>query len=248
MRSSFRTCMAALLATLALGAVAATAAQATEGPFYKVGGSRLLSGESKELKSTLTEEFVIFNPTVLNVRCTKQKLGAGSELLGSTGANGASSKETLVFEHCIVEGNGAECELEHESLTTTTLNMLSAYANKERTGKVLELFKPASGRLFATLKFVGKSCKFEKTTFEGAMAAELRIGGKAVEVGKEPAAAVASELNFPTTLIKSVWTESGGVLTEQKFVLSENGRNFSKITGTLELTLIGEPKWGAFTS
>lgn len=50
MRAMFRTALPVLLAVVALSAVAAGAAQAaTEGPFYKIAGTRLTEGQSKEV-------------------------------------------------------------------------------------------------------------------------------------------------------------------------------------------------------
>jgi hypothetical protein len=247
MRFISRSALGALVAMFAMSAVGATAASAAEGPFYKITGVRLLAGESREVKAKLeSKEFIFIQQTFIWIRCTKQKLGAGAEILGSTGANAGSGKETLVFEGCSAEGNGSACRLENETITTTTLSSQLVYASKERTGKVLVLFKPVSGSIFATLKFTGAGCIAEKTLVSGSVAAEVFSGGQAVEVGKE-SEAIANEVNFPTTLIKHVWVESNGVLQEQKPVLKYGNSNFSSVTGKSELTLAAESRWGIYT-
>jgi hypothetical protein len=243
----FRSALVALVAVLALSALAATVAQAAEGPFYKVAGARLGAGETKELKAKVKKEYVIhYNTSFEIIRCTAQKLEAGAKIIGSIGANPGTSEETISFEGCSQMGNGSPCEVENNKITTNLLTTKLVYATKERTGKILILFKPVEGTVFATFKFTGSGCNFTTMAVEESVAAEVWSGGKAVEVGIEPADVVANEVSFPEPSIKKVWVETAGKLEEKKPVLKGFGGALEEV-GRSAFTLAGEPKWGVYT-
>jgi hypothetical protein len=244
MRFISRCALVALVAVFVMSAVVATSAEAAEGPFYKASGARLKAGESSELKASVSKAYVMTWGT-FKFACTAQKLAAGAKIIGSSGASAGTGEETIVFEGCTVEGNGSGCELENKKITTTAIGSELAYGAKERAGKVLSLFKPVSGSVFATLKFVG-TCAINTMVLEGSVTAEAWSGAKAVEVGKEPAEAVANEVKFPETSIKKVWIEKARRLEEKKPVLQGFGKVLT-IVGGSELTLAGEPRWSVFT-
>ena len=78
-----RVLLSSLLAVLALSAVAASAAQASaEGPFLKVGGSRLTEGQSKEVTAASKSFTVSDEEFGLNFTCTGVKVASGAKLLG----------------------------------------------------------------------------------------------------------------------------------------------------------------------
>lgn len=238
----------ALFAVLAVSAGAAAASQAaTEGPFYKVGGVRLKATESKELKAQSFKKYV-FSKGVMQTSCT-QKLAAGAKIIGSTGANAGASEETIVFEGCTVVGNGVGCEVEHNQFTTSPLLGELGYENKEATetkerGPLVMLLKPVSGTWFATIKFVG-ACTQGEAKLLGSVAATVYSGGKAVEVGKEPAEQVANVLKFGPSHTQ-IWIEKAGVLSEVKPRLESAGTTVG-VEGQSELWLAGELKWGVYT-
>jgi hypothetical protein len=255
----FRSALVALVAVLALGAVAATAAQAAEGPFWKITGARLGAGESQELKAKVRRAYTMtLNQYRISIRCTQQKLNAGSAISGSAGSNAGSGEEVIVFENCSLQGQGAGCEVyseregkkEYKVLTTKTLKQELVYQNKERTGKILVLLSPVLGSVFTKIKFAGTECNPTKEggedAIEGSVAAVALSGNKAVEVGKESAEVVTNEIEFPETVVQQLWTEKGGKLEEKKPILKVFGSKFN-IFGTSELTLAGESKWGVFT-
>lgn len=247
MRSKIRTYVLAFVAVLAVSAGAASAAQATEGPFSKVAGTRLLAGETKELKARLSREYVLTFGT-FEIKCHKQKLAAGAELQGSTGANAGASKETIVFEECTITGNGEGCSIEGGKITTNPLTSTLAYETNTRTGKLLLFFKPTTGTAFATVHFTG-TCTVSPMLFEGSVAAQDYSGTSAVVVGSEPAEAAAVGVNFPAESIKTAWVETAGALAEKKPLLKVTtlgGRSILML-GRSELTLGGEPNWGLYT-
>jgi hypothetical protein len=249
MRSMFRSALIALVAVFALGALATTAAQAAEGPFYKVAGVRLKAGEKSSLQAKASKNYQIWAwGGSINFDCKQQKLAKGAVVVGSTGANPGTSQEIIEFSECRVEGDGYACGLEGGKLTTTEVSQELAYETKERTGKILVLFKPVSklpGAYFVKpFHLVGQECKVKEMFFEGSVAAELWNGGKAVEVGKEPVEGLTSEVNFPEPTIKSLWVEKEGKIEERRPIFRGN---FGAGIGAGRSILTLPSSWGVFT-
>jgi len=158
-----RTLMVSLLAVFALGAVAATAAQAViQGPFWKVcknvglnngtfedaqcsvaGGSkeweqvRLKAAGTEELEAKTSEgEHVLSTAGGLKqINCTKVSLGAGSVIEGKNGGNEGQIAKNVKVEYrgCSVVGNGTPCAVT-EPLTTAKLIGKLGYAEKNAGG------------------------------------------------------------------------------------------------------------------
>jgi hypothetical protein len=81
---------------------------------------------------------------------------------------------------------------------------------------------------------------------EGSVAAGVFSGGKAVEVGKEPAETVANVMEFKPRA--AVWIEKGGIVELWHPALKESPTlNPVAVEGKSEWTLVGEPSWGVFT-
>lgn len=123
----------AALATFALGAITATAAQAREGPFFNVcrpkkGGQykdsackkkviegglfeplRLEEAETEGLTAKAGKAFTL-KAKELAVECGKLQLEPGATINGSTGANFSFSEQVILFEECTVAKNGTPCE------------------------------------------------------------------------------------------------------------------------------------------
>jgi hypothetical protein len=229
----------AALAILALGAIAAAAAEATEGPFWKVEGARLLAGEKHPLESRELKEFV-FKAGAIEIKCAQHKLNKAF-LLGSTGANAGSGEAITELEGCTVSGNGAGCKISGNKITTNVLSKTLDYANTARTGIILIFFKPVKGTIIAEIKFEGE-CTILSTTFEGSFAGEVWSGGKAVEVGSEPAAALTGEFNFPAVAITKDFIEKEGKLEEVKPSFKAFGKA-ATLVGRNEIKLTGVKKW-----
>jgi hypothetical protein len=239
----------ALLAVLALSAVAASAAQAaTEGPFYKITGSRLLEGKSKEVKTKAREEGLQLDWAEggLKMECEKVGFASGAKLLGSTGANFAGGEATLELSGCIVvEGNGGpNCNLP-ATIKSEPLKLETAYTDATRTGDIAIVFSAAvKGSSFVDLKFTG-SCTIHEMSLSGSIAGDVEVANKRVEVGKEPAAAKTLQIKFPASVVKEVWFEKSGTLTDTKIALTGFGDPYSTY-GSLELEA-GGAEWGVFS-
>jgi hypothetical protein len=277
----FRSVLVALLAVLALGAVAASAAQAeAEGPFWRVpchkvseankgngafneegckkaGGlkewdTRLLSGETTSMSEKAATSFV-FKFLGFTVTCTKLKL-AYAIAVGSSGANPGTREGDPTFEGCTQKGNNEEPECKVAYGKTITFHRVvyrlgyEKYGSelKERRGKILILLTPSTGTVFVEFAFEG-TCKISGSlAFEGSVAVEAKSGGKAVEVGKEPAQTKVSEANFPTIAIKTIWVESGGTVEERKPKLTVIGQPLT-LQGRSESELVSTEPFGVFT-
>jgi hypothetical protein len=240
--------LVAAVAALALVAVASSAAQAaTEGPFYKVAGARLAAGESKELRAANLEAFKLtMSANGIKVTCESTPFATTSKIIGSTGANPGTSEERLEFSRCSVVGNGAGCQIAGP-LVTEPLKTTLGYATSGRTGKLLELLKPASGTLLVTFTFEGASCRVVGGIWvRGSVIAEVHNGGSAVEVGSEPAATAAQELALPEAPIAKIWIESAGTLTETSAALTSVGEA-DTLQAKWKQELVSSPLWGVFS-
>jgi hypothetical protein len=240
--------LATLVAVFALGVVAASAAQAaTEGPFYTVAGARLAAGETKEVTVKSGKLFTLRLLHGFEVVCQTMKYAPGAKVIGSTGANAGTGEETIEWSECSVGGVGGEgCQVEGRKLKTFALKSTLGYATSTRSGKILMLFKPASGREVLTFNLTGCSTWGGKKIVTGSFIGEVRSGGHAVEVGSEPAAAVTGEVFVPEASL-SIWTESAGALTMTRGGLSLSEATSFVMESKSTLELAGGPLWGVFT-
>jgi hypothetical protein len=244
-RSRIGTLLAAMLATLAVTALAANAAYATtEGPFYKIAGARLASGATKTVTLSSSEKDTISVPGLgVSITCLKTAISAGSKLTGSNGANSSGSEGAITFSECFVLGNGEPCEVENEEIALSQLKGTLGYSNSTRTGKLLELFKPAVGKKITTINFVGAGCKFATFPVEGSFIESLGSSASPVEVGTEKQA---KNNAFLLQSTNKIWTESAGALTEVKASMTESGIAVT-FSGGYSLAAEGLPEWGVFT-
>jgi hypothetical protein len=243
-----------LLAVPALSAVAVSAASATEGPFWKVGGVRLAAGETRLLLATAKEKFTLESKGVgIVITCLGTSLPAGSEMqiIGAAPGNGGTSEEAILFTSCTQTGNGeAPCAVENQEIKTTLVLNLLGYSNANRTGQVLVLFEPKVGKTFVTVHFVGAGCKFLETAIEGTTVGGAQAGGQPVLaglVGSEPES-LHGEVKFPHAQL--IFIERGGVLKHQKAGLSAFGVA-STLAGVALLLVHGTnglpQAWGVFS-
>jgi hypothetical protein len=244
----------ALIAVFALSVVAATAAQAEEGPFYKATGKRLAAGGKINISTSKAVSVGGFKLKSLGIAitCTTATISKGGNIKGSTGANDGTSEETLTFGGCTVEKNGEPCKVEGEKVTSKSLENSLIYEKETRKGKILVVFKPVTPPVFAVVKFEGAGCKVasinvEPATKGGGVIGEAWSGGKAIEVGKEPAEAKVGEVNFPATAIKEGFLEKEGALTKVAGGLIVTGGVAATLTGTESFELEGSPLWGVYT-
>jgi hypothetical protein len=240
MRLPFGKFLAALAALLCLGAMAATVATAARtvvvGPKWKIAGHELKTNETVEVRSASSPGEITFaeetaHPIV--VTCKKSTVTGASIVGGSPG----TVKATLAPQECTVTGNGEGCTV--ESFSKGTIEGPLGYEWDNRSGKILALLK--SSMIRVNFKGGGENCKLTSLETWGSLIGEVVVGGEPEKVGGEAAAKVVG-LRFPTSPIKTIWTEQEGKLIEQEAKLAGPQTSFS---GSAELELSGLQEWGA---
>ncbi len=238
MRLAFGKFLVVSAALLCACAMVATAAQAIViGPKWRVAGNELKSGETVEVGSVSSPGEISFTAELGIVVTCKKPTVTGASI---TGGLPGTIKAALSLAECTVTGNGEKCKV--PNVTTKTLEGGLAYETKERTGKLLALLKPSTEEI-AEFKFEGANCKFAFTEAKGSFVGEVVVGGKPEDVGSEASAKVVG-LRFPTSAIKTVWTEKEGTLKEEEAKLKVFNEA-TTIAGTAELELSGLKEWGA---
>jgi hypothetical protein len=199
-----------LLAVFALGAVAASAAQAEEGPFWTVNGSRLKAGQTRFITAKEVSPFVLSGGGIV-VTCTETNILPRGALLGSEPNEHGKINLISTFKNCKVEGNGSgsECGKVTEPINTVSLSAEQVLDAKTKT-KLLTLFQPASGSLLATLEFP-KGCKFESTKVTGTVVGEnLNSKKEAITTTSAKTQEESGLLSFPATQPVEVWLVKEG--------------------------------------
>jgi hypothetical protein len=238
------------VAILLIGGVVASSAQAVEGPYWKVAGSRLENTQTQPFRGSGPFSWLLRLSTV-SVSCSKFALAGEPKLHGSTGANRGFSDEKLSFKGCTV--SGSECKLTGEEFTTSELLGELVWPGAKREGKLLFHFEATSGKDFATLEFSNcnpAEIREGETTFDG-LVCEAWSGKKAIEEGSEPAAGTVVELNCPEKALSESDLEVGGKLTSKPGEL-DFGTSVATLSGRASLELEGGKTWcvstGAATS
>jgi len=218
----FRLIGVALLAVFALGAIAASGAQAEEAPFFSIGGTRLASGKTHNIAAHGIKPFELTVAALGdNITCEKLTVEKGV-LLGSNAGTQGKADQTSKFSGCkLAEGNGASagCHLaatEGGAVTETiTTNPLHGELVENVEGKKLEeLYTPATGSVFVTI-FFGPSkppCEVLSTKVTGSTAAEVvkDPGEESIELPGPTPEETSFITRFPATAITEVCLVSGG--------------------------------------
>jgi hypothetical protein len=262
------------LAVFALGAITSTAAQASEGPFYKIckkvekgefkdneckepgttlngwNKIRLLEKETNEFSAKMqSKEFVLSNG-VQTLKCKKLKVNAGAVIRGSTGANASGGEGTGTFEECTIEGNGAGCEVENKEIKTEPVKATLDFSKeKVEKGDVhLIMFEPVTGTVLTKLKFVGGGCTLKTATVEVKVGAQLDNGKQELlKLEENEELSETGLVRFPSTLIKAEWTEKAGKREEVKMGVKSFGKAATKIEGEISHTLVSREHMGVFS-
>jgi hypothetical protein len=246
-----RTVVLALAAMATLG-VMASAASATQGPYYKVAGSKL--EKNTETRTVLVKgegNQILTNPTTkIKITCTALNEVKGALIIG--GLPGTSSGQ-LVYSSCTVAENGAKCQLASggkitKEVTTESLKDELAFGSKStaKGTKLVDLFKPTTGSVFAKLEFVaeaGGECKNKSTSVEGAVVVEILNSKKeAVNVGEREAE---EAFGFIKVVAGGEACTAAGVCT--KGSLKAFG-TASTLEGVAKAELDGKENFGVFTT
>jgi hypothetical protein len=238
----FRLIAVTLLAMFALGAVAASAAQAEEAPFWTVGGTRLEKGQTRFITAKEVAPFVLAGGG-LTIKCTATEILPYGVLLGSEPGEPGTDDETVTFKTCTVKGNEGkeekvkgECEKVNEPINTS--NLKSELVEDKTKTKLLVLFEPQSGATLAILTFP-VSCKLKELKVTGSVLAEVinEKTGKPVELPNPHEQAISWELKFPEIQPVHVWLIKGGTGTEIEAKPLEAGGAAATLSGTALILL-----------
>ena len=215
-----------MLAVFALGAIAASGAQAEEAPFFSIGGTRLASGKTHNITAHGIKKFELKTPAQgTNITCEKLTVEKGV-LLGSNAGTQGKADQVSKFEGCkLATGNGvkegcflAATEGGVETTTITTNPLHGELVENVEAGhggkKLEELYTPATGTVFVTL-FFGPSippCEVLATKVTGKTVAEVvkDTGEESIELPGPTAEETSFIDRFPVAAIKEVWLVSGG--------------------------------------
>jgi hypothetical protein len=194
----------ALLAVFALGAIAASAAQAEEAPYWTVNGTRLEAGQTRFITTKESKPFVLGGDG-LTITCTETNVLPHGVLLGSNAGEPGTDDETASFKVCKAEGNSvSKCGALFEPINTTNLKS-ELVLDKTKT-KLLTLFQPRSGSLLATIKF--EACEFKVT---GSFLVEaLNSKEEAITTSTPKEQAASGYLRFPAAQPVEVWLIKAG--------------------------------------
>jgi hypothetical protein len=249
----------ALLAALAFGTIAATAAQAaTEGPFWTVEKAKLEKNQTREI-TIKAEGSISLESEVIgksgSVTCETASVEKGSYLAG--GVPG-TSREVVRFgsnagHTCTVTGNGTGCKVKEPIVTKPVFNELVVSDNEPGFGsKILVEFKPVSGTEFAKLEFEGSGCTLANNTIEGEVLGSVFTDPEAspgnpeeqVEIGT-PRELTSYLTKFPDPA-KSIWLWSGSAF---KLVVPKTLTGFlggaAKLTGSVLVALVNGDKYAS---
>jgi hypothetical protein len=213
--SKFRLVLQSILVGLVLTGMisaVASAAEPTEAPFWKVGGSRLAQGKTHLVKLSGTK-FVLngeIGAAKVEFQCAKQSV-EGAAFLGSNAGEHGKSEGTIKFEECkilefvtssFVERPGCKVNVNK----TETVGSLWYHETSAgvKTEKIQAAFWPKNG----TTKFTTITVK-EITSECGALVGEYGVEGSvAAEVHPENAEVNTGSFTFPTEFQSHIWQPS----------------------------------------
>jgi predicted TIM-barrel enzyme len=205
----------ALLAVFALGAVAATAAQAEEAPYWSIEGTRLAAGKTSEVTAKAVGTVTLTAATGV-VKCKALKVKAGAVLLGSTAGEPGKNDETVELTECQQEKNGSEeptCKIVGDKVTTEPLTAELAYAENKKS--LVGEITPASGKTLAIVHYEGSGCTATEISVKGVAVVQGwtdsgGVAGELVELGKTVTQAESWILKLTGTSKTKIWLIKGG--------------------------------------
>jgi hypothetical protein len=242
-------CAGAMLAMSVFGTTTALAAS-TNNPQYSLIMTTLVtlgSGETQKIEAAANGTQKLVVKSLLGnftIACKTLKLNSGAEVIGSSEPNAGTSKETIIYGECAVEGK-PKCEvfssgktngnIETHALKDTLVYTTKAAAEKEETGKgdTSTLFVPENTeKEFVTLTTKGSECVLEATTTvdgeviarnlgTGAAATSQEIEG--IETGKYFTNSAGTTSEHEAKRLKAFGVESGYIgIGKIKFVNGES--------------------------
>ncbi len=242
MEAMFRKMLVAMLGVLALTAVTASAAQAVEAPHFKVAGTKLESGQSKEIKGKSNVKFTL-NVLGHITTCESVTTSSGAKILGSSKGNPGTGEMVLELAKC--EGSG-ECTFSG-SVKTKPLKLTLGFSEGaeplKNKGTLEAWLKPSAVTEVMRLKW-NKPCVLggSEGIVQGSLAATIDYPDK---IGEEVAEAKTVTLDFPSSTIKKIDIDEGGVQSEHNVELWISSYAI-EAEGDMLLELVSGENWGVF--
>jgi hypothetical protein len=239
-----------LLAVFAFSAIAATAAQAEEAPYWSIEGTRLVAGKTAEITAkAVTNQTLTAGP--VTITCTGLELQKGAVLLGSNAGEPGKNDETIQYTGCTQTGGGTPCKIilkaggEEGKITTEPLTSELAYAENKKS--LVVVFAPASKKKLAVIHFEGTGCTVTEAPVDGVAVAGVYTDATPPVLLELPNAVTQAKswilkiINKATT---NIWLIKGGtgaaVATEE---LTYNGTAGTTLAGEALIELTSGKLW-----
>jgi hypothetical protein len=226
----------------ATGKLNAECGKGSTGKFEEV---FLGEGQSKEIKAEENGAQVF--KVAFKVECAKMKFKAGALAIGSKLPKAGTSKQSIIYSGCKIEGF-ANCKIDGEDpggFTTPPLKATLDFKTKVAAEKLdpasaVWLLEPEAGATFAEVELTEEKPKSKECPKEGKVLVE---GGVAFEVRLANSFALVHELTAPNPAIKPVWLwVKAGEVKEIPVKLTFGGEEAIYI-GKSKLSFAGELFW-----
>jgi hypothetical protein len=225
----------ALVAVFALSAVASASAAEY---IYKVAGTKLEAGITKEVASKAAKEFTLKGEAfgIKSVtKCKTEKLNAAEKPVIVGGQPGKSEKEKVEFGECTATLGGAACKAAIVENVPTVNEIVTIVLPAGKAGKLATLFTPTTGGIFTTIKL--KEC--------GAFGSqEAKVEGTS--------AALDSPEKVEQVSGNLVWNEAEEITKVKTFAGTEPtvglkfGGKAATLNGEASVELVSKENWGVF--
>jgi hypothetical protein len=230
---------ALFLSLIGVTALSAVVSNAAMGARWQVNGAIL---EKATETRALESEGGVFKLKVTGATIVCGKVKATGEIIGGTPGTDKTGK--IEFSKCEIEG-APNCEINKEKageakITTEPTKTTLEYKAKSKKEEALDLFEPATGKVFVKIEF-GKKCPvFENETAEvtGSVLGELWNGKK--EVAKEKEEEEKGFLNFPEPALKEYENQTEKT---EKAELKLGGKA-ATLVGKTEVKLVSKEIFG----
>jgi hypothetical protein len=230
-----------------VGLAVTSGAQATEGPFLKINGGTLKEGETRALAAT-SKGTVALGSTGGGVQILCTGVHTEGYILQLKPNTPFKVYLWMHFLHCETIVAPEHCAVEKETIENGPITSIPGYSNASRTGPILELYEPETGKVFATVKFTSVEgvCKTPSIAVSGNVIAERFVGGKQLGVGEHEIETIKPEIRL-TKGVKTIWLETTSkTLTTVKSKLEVAGFA-AAIEGEFLTELSSGLPWGIFT-
>ncbi len=189
------------LALFIVSGISASVASAS-GPFWHVHGTKLVSGETRQLKLQNKGSITLKAPGTLEIVC-QRSISEGATIEGSTVTQGQDKGRTIYSSCAVPVPAGEKCKVVGDQIKT---NQTKSYlAEAETQTKIVDVFEPTQGSTFSVFRLengAGGGCVFNEVGVAGSAVAEIIPSGQEGQEGL---------IVFPPTAILKVKHEGTAV-------------------------------------